>query len=33
MIISLVIIVIFKIILMVPMDNNEIGYDDNFMEL
>jgi hypothetical protein len=33
MIISLVIIVIFKIILMVPMDNNEIGYDDNFVEL
>jgi hypothetical protein len=33
MIISLVIIVIFKIILMVPMDNNEVGYDDNFVEL
>jgi hypothetical protein len=33
MIISLVIIVIIKIVLMVPMDNNEIGYDDNFVEL
>jgi hypothetical protein len=33
MIISLVIIVIFKIVLMVSMDNNETGYDDNFVEL
>ena len=33
MIISLVIIVIFKIILMVSMDTNETGYDDNFVEL